>query len=416
MYGRAHLMVVSMPRGLKHVLIVNDFAYINGGQAKVAIETARLLAQAGIGVTFFAGCGPIDPALDMAGIETICLHQHDILTDPNRLRAMGRGIWNRSAAKALQALTARFDPASTVLHCHGYAKALSPSIGPVLTDGRLPTVYTMHEYFLACPNGGFYNYPKNEICTLRALGTRCLATNCDARHPTHKAWRVLRQVATWGPGRLPHKLENVIYISETQRLAMAPYLAPETRLHHLPNPVPLPDLPPVDVEKNDIFLFVGRLAPEKGGVMFAEAAKTAGVRAVFVGNGPEADAIRAANPDAVITGWQSPDRVQGWISKARALVFPSLWYEGQPLVPLEALGRGVPVIAGRWSAASEAIENGVTGVIYSTPSVDALAAALRHVGKLNRFEATHLSARTAPQAHLARLIRVYENMLAETAA
>src|SRR5439155_1066552 len=44
----------------------------------------------------------------------------------------------------------------------GQAKAVS--------DGTLPHVYTLHEYFLACPNGGFFDYQAQALCTRRPLG------------------------------------------------------------------------------------------------------------------------------------------------------------------------------------------------------------------------------------------------------
>lgn len=400
---------------LKSVVLVSDFANINGGQAKVAIDSARLLADEGLSVTFFAACGEPDLALTHPGIKVVALGEHDILSDPQRLRAFKKGIWNTRAIDQLRAEIATMDPASTVLHVHGYAKALSPAIGPVMTDGPLAAVYTMHEYFLACPNGGFYDYQKNEICTRRALGVDCLTTNCDVRHPAHKAWRVLRQAATWGPGRMPRRLRDVIYISETQRRVMAPYLSEHARLHHVPNPMSLGAHPHVNAAANDIFLFVGRLNPEKGGLMFARAARAAGVKAVFVGDGADAEAIRAANPEAVITGWQTPDEVQGWISRARALVFPSLWYEGQPLVPMEALARGVPVVAGSWSAASEVVQDGTNGVVYDTPSEDDLAAGLRRVEHVGDFNPSALHTLTAPSAHVAELRKLYDGILAERA-
>lgn len=392
------------------VVLVSDFANINGGQAKVTVDSAVLLADAGINVHFFAAAGDPDPALNHPKIKLDILGQNDILSEPNRIKAMSNGIWNRTVASRLWEVVRSYDPKTTVMHCHGYAKALSPSVGRVLASGILPTVYTMHEYFLACPNGGFYDYQKNEICTKRALGAACLTTHCDVRHPAHKAWRVLRQAATWGPGAMPRGLKDIIYISETQKRAMAPYLSKDTRLHHVPNPVPLPDLPPVKAHENEIFLFVGRLNPEKGGLMFAEAAREAGVKAVFVGDGAEADAIRAANPDAVITGWQTPAQVQAWIGKARALVFPSLWYEGQPLVPMEALGRGVPVVAGKWSAAHECIQHDVNGVIYERPEVTELAQSLKAVFSLVPFDASASFAVTSPSKHLQNLRSVYEEM------
>lgn len=392
---------------LEHVLIANDFAFINGGQSKVAIDSAVLLADSGLEVTFFAAVGPKDEVLDHPKITTKILGQHDILAEPSRLKAAGRGLWNLEAQRELRALCESLNPATTVLHCHGYAKALSPSIGPVLTHGPLRSVYTMHEYFLACPNGGFYDYQRNEICKRKALGTSCLTTNCDVRHPAHKAWRTVRQAVTWGPGGMPRNMRDVIYISETQKEAMAPYIKEYTRFHHVPNPIAISNDGVVDATKNEFFLFVGRLNPEKGGLMFAKAAREANVPAVFVGDGPEADEIRAVNPDAILLGWQSPSEVKSWMLKARALVFPSLWYEGQPLVPMEAMALGIPVICGKWSAAAEAVQHNVTGIVYDEPKPESLDVAIRKMayfaGDFSGVPSNSLS----PLQHLDRLLDVY---------
>lgn len=398
-------------KNLKNVIIVYDFAHINGGQAKVAIESALLLAQAELNVCYFAAVGPIDERLESAGIRVELLGQMDILSEPDRKKAMVRGIWNISARKALATLSAQFDPSETVIHCHGYAKALSPSIGLELAKSSLPTVYTMHEYFLACPNGGFYDFKKHEICTRRALGFDCLTTNCDVRHPAHKVWRVARQIATKVPGQLPAGLRDIIYISEVQRRAMAPYLPEAAQLHHVPNPVKFPNKMALPARDQDIFLFIGRLSPEKGARIFAEAAKLAGIRAVFVGDGPEAEHIRKINPEAEITGWATPSEVEGWIAQSRALVFPSLWYECQPLTPIEALGQGRPVITGSWSAGAELVKDGINGILYHEPTSEALAAAITKIGTLPDVDPQPIRDFVAPERHVARLLDVYETAL-----
>jgi glycosyltransferase involved in cell wall biosynthesis len=398
------------PAHARTVLIVGDFADINGGQAKVAIDSARLLADAGVDVVFMAGAGPVAEVLDHPRIRVVCLGQASLLDNPSRINAMITGLWNAAALRALRSEIARLEPGHSVIHCHGWAKVLSPSIGRALATAGIPAIYTMHEYFLACPNGGFYDYRKQEICNRRAMSLDCMTTNCDVRHVTHKMWRVARSAVARGPGRMPGGLRDVAYISDTQLRAMAPYLSPSTRLHHLPNPV-LVGGARVDAAGNTAYVFVGRLSPEKGAAQFAIAAREAGVEAVFVGDGPEASAIRAANPDARITGWVSPNEVNRHLSDARALVFPSLWYEGQPLVPIEALVRGIPVVCGTWSAAAEIVQDGVNGILYDRPGPDALAAALRQVRTLSPFDASALAEEVSPQRHLARLLRIYAGML-----
>jgi len=397
-------------RRIDTVLILGDFADINGGQAKVAIDSALLLAGAGVNVVFLAAAGPVSPVLEHPRIRVVCLGQKTLIDNPSRLNAIVSGLWNAAALKAVRAEIAALDPASSVLHCHGWAKALSPSVGRALASAPIPVLYTMHEYFLACPNGGFFDYRSQTICTRRALSLDCITTNCDSRHVSHKVWRVARAAIAQSVGRLPGGLTDIAYISRTQLRAMEPYLPASARLHTLPNPVSVGGAA-VDVSCNDAYVFVGRLAPEKGGLHFAHAAREAGVKAVFVGDGPEAAAIRAANPEATITGWLSPAQVQDQLSAARALVFPSLWYEGQPLVPIEALIRGIPVVCGTWSAASEVVRDGVNGVIYDRPDVAALAAALGRVASVGAFDATELADSVSPTRHLARLLDIYDAML-----
>src|SRR4051812_23412555 len=142
-----------------HVFIVTDHAFINGGQAKVALDSALGLAGRGHRVTVFAAVGPADPRLAAAGIRVVCLNQDDVTTARSKLAFAVQAIWNRAAAEALARELARLDPKEAIVHVHAFAKALSPAIGRALRGSRLACLYTMHEFFLVCPNGGFYEYP-----------------------------------------------------------------------------------------------------------------------------------------------------------------------------------------------------------------------------------------------------------------
>jgi glycosyltransferase involved in cell wall biosynthesis len=406
---------------LRSVCIVSDKAFISGGQAKVAIDTACFLSRRGFEVVFFAAVGPVDASLAAAGVKVECLGQPDILSNHNRAAAMASGLWNRSAAKALEEVVRSLDPETSMLHCHGFAKALSPAIGPVLAGGGVPCLFTMHEYFLACPNGAFFDFQRQEICGRRPLGLDCLVTNCDARHPLHKAWRVVRQAATWGPGRMPRGLRDIAYISSTQLTAIRPYLPEDTRLYHLPNPVAAPrDGRLASCREASSFVFVGRLSPEKGGRIFAEAARLANVPAVFVGDGSERDAIRRANPEAEVTGWKTPSEVQEIMLGARALVFPSLWYDCQPLVPLEAIAVGLPVICGHRNAAAEAVVHGKNGIILDRMDASSLAETLLELARddhpvFGEIRKPENRATPSEDGYVERLLATYRDVQAYSA-
>ena len=63
------------------------------------------------------------------------------------------------------------------------------------------------------------------------------------------------------------------------------------------------------------------------------------------------------------------------LARASALVVPSI-YEGMPLVILEAMAEGLPVIASRVSGIPEVVEDGTTGWLVNAEDPPALARAL----------------------------------------
>lgn len=359
------------------IIVLNDHGWISGGQAKIAIESALQLRGRGLDVCFIAGVGPIDNRLIEAGVECHTVGSADILSDPNRLRAAARGIWNAKAARVLAHCVAARDANATIIHVHGWAKSLSPSIGPVVTGSKAAHVYTLHEYFLACPNGGFYDYRSGEICRRRALGIDCLTTRCDSRSDRHKMWRVARQAVLWTAGRMPSGLREFIYLAPEQLEIMRPYASAEARWHYLPNPAGPQPQRRILAERNELFLFVGRLSPEKGAEVAAAAAKLAGVEIAFCGEGEGKDAVLRANPAATLAGWVRQDEVTAWMRGARCLVFPSLWYEGYPLVVADALRAGLPVMVSDSSVAASSVRHEVDGLHLPAGDVQAWATAMR---------------------------------------
>ena len=62
---------------IKNVIVVYDFAIINGGAAKVAIQSAIALKKRGLNVVYFSATSPIDKEMVSAGIEVISLDSTD---------------------------------------------------------------------------------------------------------------------------------------------------------------------------------------------------------------------------------------------------------------------------------------------------------------------------------------------------
>ena len=365
-----------------HIVVLADHGHINGGQAKVAIDSAIGLAGRGHRVTFFVAVGPVDPRLPAAGIEVICLDQLDIASAggaAGQMKFLVQTMWNRPALARLTQVLAGLDPAETVIHIHAWAKALSPSIGPAIRASGLTAVYTMHEFFLVCPNGGFYDYPRAQPCHRVPMSMSCMTVNCDARTYPRKVMRLVRQVVLDQLSGFKQAVRDVVMISDLQMEASGPYMPAGMRFHKVANPIDAEDLGRKPAHGAD-FLYVGRLSTEKGVAHFCEAARLAGVSPLIAGDGPLGDELRAKYPEARFLGWQSPAQVRDLMRNCRALVFPSVWYEGQPLTVYEALATGTPVIVSDVCAGREGIEDGVNGLWFKSADAASLASALTRFG------------------------------------
>lgn len=405
------------------VVICTDHASVTGGQAKVALDSAIGLKRQGHRPIVFAAAGPVHEPLREAGVETVCLGQTDLLGNSSRIAAMRQGTWNHIAAAQLEKLLETLPRGRSIVHVHGWARALSPAIAKPIAAAGVPAVYTIHEYFLFCPNGGFYDYNKSEVCHRRPLSLACWATNCDQRNYVRKLWRNTRLLMAQKYAHLPDIFSDFIAISAFQSDIVAPFIPEAARLHRLSNPIAITDLGPKHNPATGDILFVGRLSPEKGPFLFAEAARRSGLVPHFVGDGPLAADLAAKFPEARLHGWQSGEAVRDLMREARALVYPSLWYEGQPLTVLEAKGLGVPVVVSDACAGRDEVEDGVTGFWFKSGDAEELARVLRRLGDdamIQRLSAAAYSSYWAdprtPEKHVAGLVAIYRDMIARSAA
>ena len=359
------------------IVVLNDHAHVNGGAGAVALASARGLAEAGFAVTLFTAVGPVEEGLaGVPGLEVICLGQQENARDPSRIRAFTQGLCNRTACARLAELLDRHDPRDTIVHVHGWTKALSPFAIDTAIRRGFRVVLTLHDFFIGCPTGGLFLPKTAELCHREPLSWDCLRCSCDRRHYAHKLWRSARTFLQNRVLRVPEGIAHFIGVSEFTVSIMRPWLPPETPVTVVRNPVECPPGPPVEVATNRPVMFVGRFAPEKGVLLAAEAVRRLNIPAVFVGDGEQRAEARALCPHATFTGWLPQAEVRDWIRRARALLLPSIWYEPLGLVVVEAAGNGVPSVVSDQSAAAQFIREGSGGLEFRHGSVDALCAAL----------------------------------------
>lgn len=400
------------------VVIVSDFASVSGGAARIAVESARALADSGCGVVFVAAIGPVAAMLHHPNIRVELLDLAEVWGVANPFRAAAQGIWNGAARQALSALLAREAGPGTLVHLHQWTKAFSPSVIDAAGASNLPVVVTVHDYFSFCPEGCYFDFRAGEPCQRTPMSGACMSANCDKRSYAHKLVRVARQMRS---DRAMAALPDLtfVHVSAFARRFAMPFLPKRAGHATIENIVDAPKGAPADIAANRHILYLGRFTQEKGVVELARAAAQAQFPIRFVGEGPLEGAIREANPEADVSGWVAPDAVHAEIGRARALVAPSRWFEPGPLVVAEANAAGVPAIVSRNTGAAAWIADGVDGLLTDPDDPDALRAVLdmlksgEAVARMGAAAyASYWADPLTPARHAAGLRALYQDILA----
>ncbi|MBN4046592.1 glycosyltransferase [bacterium AH-315-P15] len=259
-----------------------------------------------------------------------------------------------------------------IVHTHNFFPLLTPAIFQASSDLGIPSVLTLHNYRLTC--AGAQLYRNGKPCEL------CL--NASAYHGAlHRCYRG-SVVGSFGVARMieTHRRRRTWQSSVTRFIALTPFARgkfieaglPAGKLVVKPNFVidpGAPELPPA--QSREEFVFLGRLSEEKGLHTLLRAWRGSDQTLRIIGDGPERAALEAIAPrNVTFTGTLPADTVRAALAGARALLVPSRWYEGFPMVIVEAFAAGVPVIASRIGSLTDLILPGQNGELVDVGDIE----------------------------------------------
>lgn len=238
-----------------------------------------------------------------------------------------------------------------LVHAHG-ARA---GFFWALAETRVPTVYTVHGYY---------------FCHKPSLLVRWLARHAE-RLASYRADRVIfvcnhdaQAAERWSLLRNP-SLSDVIY-----------------------NGIPLEKIPIAKPTNPKRIGFIGRLVPDKNPLLFLDVMEQLpNYSAIIVGDGVLGERVRAEingrNLSRVsMLGSLPPAKSLEELSSLQTVVMTSRW-EGLPILPLEAMQAGVPIVATKVGGLNEIIEDERSGLLVDSRSATDLAHAVMRISEDN---------------------------------
>jgi glycosyltransferase involved in cell wall biosynthesis len=336
-------------------------------------------------------------------------------------RVAVRGIWSRDSYRSMRLALER--GRADVVHVHNTFPLLSPSVFDACRAARVPVVATLHNYRLACVNGLLF----------RAGGPceKCLGRSAPWPGVWHACYRGSRAAsAAVGAMLAVHNLRGTFTRIVSRYIALTDFARsvfiraglPEGRISVKPNT--LAHDPGRRTGNGDYLLFVGRLSEEKGvRCLLNSWRRLNGVPLKVIGDGPLAGWVDTYCREVGIQqveklGAQPAATVAKMMEGAKALILPSLCYEGFPMTALEAFARGVPVIASGVGALQEIVRHRSTGLLFRAGDERELAAAVTWV-----WEHTHevavmgdcarqeFVAKYSAERNYGRLMEIYEQAI-----
>jgi glycosyltransferase involved in cell wall biosynthesis len=393
-----------------HILRIHN-RYLQRGGEDVSFESeVRLLRSAGHTVT------------------TLEFNNTDIpehASNVERLRLATTTVWSRQAQDRLATAIEAQRP--NVAHFDNTFPLVSPSAYTTCRQHNVAVIQTLHNYRLLCPSATFYRDGRPcEDCLRKTPPWPGVMHACYRSSRAQTAVVVAMLTAHRSRRTWSRDIDRFIAPTEFVRSKFLEGGVPPERIIVKPNFV---DVAPSPRRSDEgAFLFVGRLAPEKGIVTLVQAVRMlpSYVPVRIAGDGPLNGVVEVASttvPNVFPLGALDHGSVFDELRRARALIMPSEWYETFGLTIIEAFAAGTPVIASRLGAMMELIDDGRTGLLFEAGNADDLAAKVRWAADhpaemvlMGQNARQEYEAKYTPERNYDLLMAIYRDAIAHAAS
>lgn len=403
-----------------NVLNVNKFYYMRGGAERYYFALAKMLESNGHDVIPFSMQDErnFPSSFSKYFVSNLELGKPGL----KMARQIGRTFWSGEARKKLSRLLE--DVSVDVAHLHLIYHHMSPSILPLLKERGIPTVMTLHDYKIICPN--YLLYTEGLPCE-RCKGHRYYNA------VVHKCLKQSAAVSAVAAAEVSfHKLIGAYEKNIDVLIAPSQFVKNEfvkfgqhaNRIVVIPHFVDPAFLQPVKTADPDkpYMLYFGRLSAEKGIDKLLETLYIYKPKLPLkiAGTGPLLPWIesyikeRGLASQVQLLGHLQTEELRGYIANASLTVVPSRVYETFGFSALESIALGTPVVAFAMGGLSEIVTPEV-GRLVKLDDRAGLAAAIDEVGGWQKSKIADacrqlVQDKYTPDRHMDALQTVYSHL------
>ena len=384
----------------ERVLLVHNFYQIGGGEHTVFAQEKRLLTEHG---HFIAEYTRDNKELKQSFLKKLLLPFTTVFS-LKTYREVKRIICSQKI---------------DVVHCHNTFPLISPSVYYAAWKCGVPVIQTVHNFRFICANG-----------VLSRAGCPCedclkSGLQCAIRYCCYRESRVqtLVLVSMLYLHRIlgTYRKVRFIFLTDFNREKFRILLGERLNQQFTKPNFEYIDKDPSDEVRENAYIYIGRLEPDKGIDFLLEAWKEEKERDLYIfGNGIFQEKVEKAcreNDRLHLMGFQAREVVLEYLRRAKAMIFPTDLYEGFPMTIIEAFAMGTPVICSDIGNGADIVRKHNAGIPYNTRNVESLRDAIRKIECSFAEYSNHASKayidHFTPESNYTQLIEIYKAVINE---
>lgn len=337
---------------MKVLIVHNNYGKYSGEEA-VVDKMATMLMDCGHDVCFYRktteGCR-----------ETIS----------GKVKGFFCGIYSPRGVREMREVLQKEKP--DVVNVHNLYPFISPAALFECKRAGVPVVMTVHNFRLICPTGLFMRNGKPcERCLEKRNEWGCILHNCE-----HSWMKSIGYAARNAVARKSRAYKDCvdrfvcITAFQKQKLIAAGYGVGKMAV--IPNNIDVVDS--LTQKKGDYVAYLGRLSYEKGYDLLIEVARRHPEISFRFAGAQRENSFEQLPANVQMVGYLQGGQLDDFIGNCRFIVMASRWYEGFPMVILEAALQGKPAIGPAHGGFLEIIGEGdsAIGTLFQPGNVDDL--------------------------------------------